>query len=36
MLSTLGACNSQLVLEYENTGYVISLDVIQTLMCFDD
>jgi len=35
MLLTLGSCNSQLVLLYGNTGYVILVDVIQRLRCLD-
>lgn len=32
MLLTLGAYNSN----YGNTRYVVLVDVVQTLMCFDD
>jgi hypothetical protein len=36
VLSVLGAYNSQLVLLHGNTRYVILVDVVQTLMCFDN
>jgi hypothetical protein len=36
MLSVLFACKSQLVLLHGKTRYVILVDVIQTLMCFND
>jgi hypothetical protein len=36
MFLTHGVCNGQLVLLQGNTCYVILVDVIQTLMCFDD
>jgi hypothetical protein len=36
MLLTLGACNSQLVLLHRNARYAILVDVILSLMYFDD
>jgi hypothetical protein len=31
-----GVCNGRLPLMHDNTSYVILVDVIQTLLCFDD